>query len=425
MNTIRRIAYVAKMFPKVSETFIANELAEVLRRGIEVRVLSLLPATEELRHGIVSRAGLESRVCYDADRFRAQLAEFRPQLLHAHFATDATAAARELSAELGIPYCFTAHGYDVYRKPPADFGARARQAAALVTVSEANRTHIAERFGVPRERVHVVPCGVDTEFFSPGAERLDPPHIVCVARLVPVKNHLLLLEACARLRARGVAFRCVLVGEGRLRADIEAARSRLGLEDCVVLAGAAEQDQVRAWLRGAHVAVLSSTSEGMPVSLMEAAACGVPVVATAVGGVPELMEEGETGFVVPSGDAEALADRLQRLLGEPELRARMGRRARARALERFSVVGQVDRLTAIWQRAIAREGGMSREQGGAEALRLGTCAADAPHCAGSAVQLRRHGRFAGAPLGMRPAAIAAGRRRRSAKRNGDVTEAAA
>lgn len=351
MTTVRRIAYVAKMFPKISETFVANELAEVLRRGIEVRVLSLRPATEALRHGIVSRSGLDRRVYYDADRFSAELADFRPQLLHAHFATDATAVARDLSRKLGIPYCFTAHGYDVYRKPPADFGARALQAAAVVTVSDANRTHIAERFCVPRELIHVVPCGVNADWFSPGAGKLDPPHIVCVGRLVPVKNQMLLLEACALLRARGVAFRCVLVGEGRTRAELEAGRSRLGLEDFVVLTGAAEQEEVRAWLRSASVAVLTSISEGMPVSLMEAAACGVPVVATAVGGVPELVEEGESGFVVASGDAKAVADRLQRLIGAPELRARMGEHARARALERFSLARQVDRLTGIWQHA--------------------------------------------------------------------------
>lgn len=354
MKALQRLAYVVKMFPKLSETFIAEELAELVRRGIDVRILSLRPPEEDIRHGIVARAGLDRLVRYDAQGFAAEMTAFRPQLLHAHFATEATLIARDLSRALDIPYCFTAHGYDVYRKPPADFSERAHEAAGVVTVSQANRDHMKERFGVPPEHVEVIACGVDTERFSPGVVASAPPRIICVGRLVPVKNHLLLLEACARLRQRGVAFQCELVGEGRARRDIEAALARLRLADWVTLVGAAEQDEVRDRLRRAAVAVLASTSEGMPVCLMEAAACGVPVVATAVGGVPELVVEGQTGFLVPSGDAQALAQRLERLLSDPPLASRMRASARHTALRRFSVVHQVDRLVGVWQRAMTR-----------------------------------------------------------------------
>src|SRR5437867_744113 len=345
---MRRIAYVINVFPKLSETFIANEMAELRQRGVEVRILSLRQPSEQLRHEIVTEAGLGERVVYDPREFRAVLREFQPEVLHAHFATEPTAAARERAAELGVPFTFTAHGYDIYRKPPADFADRAAAAAAVVTVSDANARYIVKTFGVPAARLQVIPCGVDAERFSPHGERLEPPHVVCVARLRPVKNLGLLLEACAGLRARGVEFRCTVIGDGPCRDELEAMRARLGLARVVEFAGAAEQAEVLAWWQRATIAALTSTSEGMPVSLMEAAACGVPAVATAVGGIPELIEDGVTGFLIAPGDAGRLARALERLLHDPALVARLGVAARRRVEERFSLTGQVDRLLALW-----------------------------------------------------------------------------
>jgi colanic acid/amylovoran biosynthesis glycosyltransferase len=345
---LSRVAYVVNVFPKLSETFIAWELAELQRRGVEVRILSLRQPTEQLRQEIVTEASLGERVVYDPREFRAALREFQPELLHAHFATEPAAAARELAAELQVPFTFTAHGYDIYRKPPADFAHRAGAASAIITVSEANARYIVKTFGVPAAHIHVIPCGVDGERFSPRGERLEPPHVVCVARLKPVKNLGLLLEACAALQARGVEFRCVLVGEGPCRDDLEAMRARLGLGQVLELMGATKQDGVLAWWRRATIAALTSTSEGMPVCLMEAAACGVPAVATAVGGIPELIEDGVTGFLTAPGDAGRFAAALERLLRDPDLVARLGAAARRRAEERFSLTRQVDGLLALW-----------------------------------------------------------------------------
>src|SRR6185503_19517130 len=161
----RRIAYVLKIFPKLSETFIASELAELRRRGVELQILSLLPPREELRHEVIAGAGLDEIAHYDPSRFPELLKKFRPQLLHAHFATESTTAARELAAGLRVPYCFTAHGYDIHRKPPADFGERAASAGAVVTVSQANAEYIVRTFGVPGSRLRVIPCGVDLQQF--------------------------------------------------------------------------------------------------------------------------------------------------------------------------------------------------------------------------------------------------------------------
>src|SRR5438045_2807000 len=225
----QRIVYVLKVFPKISETFIAEELAELRRRGIELRILSLLPARTGLRHDIIASAGLEELTSYEPKDFSSIVQEFNPQLLHAHFATEATAMAIELATEHQLPFTFTAHGYDIHRKAPSDFSARAAAAKAVVTVSRANADYIGRTFGVPASHIRIIPCGVDTERFEPSrANDSTPgtPLIVCVARQVPVKNLGLLLDACSLLAKRGTNFHCVLVGDGPCRGELEEKRAR-------------------------------------------------------------------------------------------------------------------------------------------------------------------------------------------------------
>ena len=349
--TPRRIAYVLNIFPKLSETFIADELAELQRRGLELKILSLRPPRDEIRHPIISLAGLDKLVEYGLDQFSPAIEQFRPGLIHAHFAREATGKARELSMEHNVPFTFTAHGYDIYRKPPSDFQARALAASAVVTVSQANADYIHRTFDVPRSRLQVIPCGVDVNEFCPSPNDLvesGPPRIVCVARLVPVKNLGFLLEACAALRERELDFRCLILGEGPGRSELEAMRARLKLEDVVQMPGAANRDTVRECWRQAAIGVLTSENEGMPVSLMEAAACGVPVVATCVGGIPELVLDGVTGILTAPGDPVQFAQAVERLIVAPELRRELGINARAHAEKRFSIVRQADALLELW-----------------------------------------------------------------------------
>jgi glycosyltransferase involved in cell wall biosynthesis len=306
----------------------------------------LLPPRNEPRHNFIESTGLDRLTSYDVSEFGNIIREFQPNLIHAHFAKEATEKARELSLDFGVPYCFTAHGYDIHRKPPRDFYERAMGARAR---------YIHEVFRVPETHIHIVPCGVDTSYFSPAprSDASEPiPLIVCVARHVEVKNLALLLQACALIQRRGIAFRCVMAGDGPIREQLLKQRASLGLDDFVELPGAVEQAEVlKCWQR-ASVGVLTSDNEGMPVCLMEAAACGVPVVSTAVGGIPELVQDGVTGLLCSRGDAKEIADALELLLGDSELRHRMGAAARVRAEEHFSVVRQVDELQRIWARAL-------------------------------------------------------------------------
>lgn len=384
-----RIAYILRKFAKYSETFIGHEIAELIRRGHDVRIFTptLLadpPVQPVVRHNqllkrtvcfagtgqdspasVALSPALRARLWHLAAhpppgvtraaeldrlvRLTTGVRTFAPDHVHAHFATEATHYASVLKRILGVPFSLTAHGYDIYRKAPADFAARMADATDIVTVSEANRRAISSLHGVPEERIRVINCGVDLQAFRPGADP-DPELILAVARLVPVKRLDVLLDACARLRDRRVRFRCVLVGEGEDRPRLKARRRELRLENRVDLVGAASQEAVRDWLERAAVVALTSEMEGMPVSLMEAAACGRPVVAPAVGGIPEVVVDGVTGLLVGSGDGAAIADALELLLGRPDLRRAMGRAARERAEAHFSLESQVDQLLELWTR---------------------------------------------------------------------------
>jgi hypothetical protein len=163
----------------------------------------------------------------------------------------------------------------------------------------------------------------------------------------------MLLDVCAELLRRGIAFRCVMIGDGPLHEELKANRSQLRLDEVVEMPGAADQEEVLHWWQRANVGVLTSENEGMPVALMEAAACGVPVVATRVGGIPEVVEDGVTGILSPARDTSTFANALEKLLGDSALRTRMGAAARERAKEKFSVVKQVDSLIGLWGRVLS------------------------------------------------------------------------
>lgn len=351
---VTRIGYVINVFPKLSETFIAVEMAELRRRGVEVLAVSLRTPTETLRHPILESAGLLERTVYPPTDCLPALKAFHPDLLHAHFATEPTAAARDFSKALDVPFTFTAHGYDIHRKPPADFDRRAADASAVVTVSRANADYMHATFKISREKIHVIPCGVDTNLFKPLDHKssVEPPLIVCVARHVVVKNLGLLLHALRLLTDWKIPFRGVLIGDGPCHNELKQLARELGIENQVDFIGAATQDAVLPWLQRATIAVLSSQNEGMPVSLMEAAACGAPLVATAVGGIPELVRDGVTGFVA-APEPELFARALQRVLQNPNLARAMRTAARADAVARFSVQRQVDELLAMWENVCA------------------------------------------------------------------------
>ncbi|HXH06221.1 MAG TPA: glycosyltransferase [Vicinamibacterales bacterium] len=232
--------------------------------------------------------------------------------------------------------------------------ATAGWADALTTNSRRGREFWAARLGIPGERIAVVYNGVDTRAFRcPLRAATDVVRLGVLARLHRANGHETLLSALARLAARRAGWRCVIAGDGpeerRLR---ERAARDARLASCVEFAGHAA-DAPR-FLAGLDLYVHPCLVSGMPNAVLEAMATGLPVVATAVGGTPEAVVDGETGLLVPPRDPAALASALERLIADETLRRRMGAAGRARVEAHFSVERMVADTEALLDRVLAR-----------------------------------------------------------------------
>ena len=291
--------------------------------------------------------------------FAEQMERLGIDHIHAHFATHPALAALLIHRLTGVPYSFTAHGSDLHvdrRMLPE----KVAEASFVVAVSGYNRALILEECGQEHaDKVVVIHCGADPGLFaesngaatasesrassSSGDGEDDVLRIAYVASLEEVKGHRFLLHACRILLDRGVAVRCDLAGDGALRGTIENLVAELRLGEHVRLHGAVPRPQVRGILAQADVAVLASyptedgRREGIPVALMEAMMSGLPVVASGLSGIPELVEHGRTGYLVAPGDPWSLADRLEALSASPELRQRMGAAGRCKVATEFDL----------------------------------------------------------------------------------------
>ncbi|MEA3062175.1 MAG: colanic acid/amylovoran biosynthesis glycosyltransferase [Sphingomonadales bacterium] len=352
-----------------SETFVQAHAAGLRRyRAVVAGVEDKGNARAELRPSlIVEPEGARLKLFGSAPRLLARLREVRPALVHAHFATDGLLAL-PLAEALGVPLVTTLHGFDVTRSRAALLrsgrpgwmryawlGRRLRARGALfVGVSDAIRRRALAQ-GFPAERTVTLLNGVDLARFEAGTP--EPGLVLHVGRLVEKKGTALLLRAFAEVARRRPEARLVIVGDGPLRARLERQAG-----ERVTFAGALPPEEVarwmgRAWLLAApSVTAADGDSEGLPTVVCEAAAASLPVVASDHSGLPEAVVDGETGFIVPEGDAVALAERLETLLESPDLRARMAGTARRMAEERFDSVLQIAALEALYDRVTGRCG---------------------------------------------------------------------
>jgi colanic acid/amylovoran biosynthesis glycosyltransferase len=294
-----------------------------------------------------------------------RLRMLRPQLVHAHFATDGLLAL-PLARALDVPLVTTLHGYDVARSRRhmlrsgrlswmryALLQRRLMEGAALfLAVSDAvRRAAIARGYPEARTRTHYL--GVDLQRFMPG-EAPEPGLVLHVGRLVEKKGTAVLLDALALVRQSRGDAQLLVIGDGPERPRLERRTATLGLGDAVRFAGALPPDDVAAWMRRAWLLAAPSVTardgdaEGLPTVLMEAAASALPTVGSDHSGIPEAIVDGESGYVVPERDVPALASRLTALLGNADLRGRMGAAARRLAEERFDATRQTERLEAIY-----------------------------------------------------------------------------
>jgi glycosyltransferase involved in cell wall biosynthesis len=406
-----RIAYVVKMFPRLSETFVLNELIELERRGFALTVYSLKAPAPGPRHPDVAR--LAARVVVLPERPVAWLGRGLPAALilaarhpgrvgallryvasrrthqawkrffqaavlvrdlaprpvehvHAHFASAPSRVAMFAARLAGLPFSFTAHAKDIFHADTDEDLLRAKMRAArfVVTVSDFNRAHLVGLLGGDdRAAVRRLYNGVDLDRFAPGVCPLErePATVLAVGRLVEKKGFADLLEAWPAVRARVPAARLVIVGDGPQREELARRARDLGVADAVTWAGSLPQDAVRAHLAAATLFVLpcrvarDGNRDGLPTVLLEALASGVPCVTTTVTGNPEIVRDGVEGRLVPPGDPPALADALAGLLLDPDTRARMAGAARASAIERFDLRRNVATLAGWFARVPVAE----------------------------------------------------------------------
>ncbi len=361
----RRLLYVLDRFPSDTLNFVYNEIRALEAEGFDIDIVSLmppisvpeeardfLPRTSTLRPLSVGKIlaaflyylfrrplallGLLIRVPLDNDSPRkaakslahlvvavafAHRVRDRREHIHAHFAFKACLAALCASRLNGNRYSFTAHGSaTVYPPSRYSLAMKLRGAAFVVAVSDYNARVIRELCPeLPEDRIIVNRTGIRLAEFPLAEQRPrgeGPPRILCVASLYAIKNHETLIRACALLAERGQEFRLELVGkdEGGRRKLLERLAAEGGIADRVIFHGVVDHAEIAGILAGAAVCVLSSHSEGIPVSLMEAMALGTPVLGPRVTGLPELIKEGETGRLAdpsrPEEFARVLADSL-------------------------------------------------------------------------------------------------------------------
>lgn len=400
-----KIGYLASHYPAVSHRFLLREVQALRRRGVEVETFSIHRAPDlelltdsdrdeargtyavwpprrlDLLRAHVSGLLQDPGRYLDTLRFAVRRANpgLRGRLsgvfhfaesiaiwdaarrrdvhhIHASFADSASDAAL-----LAIRFGGEAWSFSLAIHGPVEFedlgrnrlAEKVRAARFTVAISDFGRSQLMAL--APQERwrlIHVVHCGIDpAEYAVDTAKRSDggqgDPQIICVGRLVQRKGQSLLIAACSALRERGVPVRLTLVGDGPAREPLEAQARELGLGNSVRFTGAVGHDAIGPMLRAADIFCLPSFSEGVPVVLMEAMAHSVPVVTTQIMGIPELVENGESGLLVPPGRVDVLGDALARLIGDAELRERLGARGRERVLAEFDVNKSAGQLQAL------------------------------------------------------------------------------
>lgn len=273
--------------------------------------------------------------------------------VHAHFGTNSATVALLLRALGGPSYSFTCHGPEEFDMPIAlSLGEKIRRSAFCVAISSFGRSQLYRWIGNEHwHKIQIVRCGVDASFL--GAEPAPLPtsrRLLNIGRLSEQKGQLLLVQACALLKQRGVDFQLDIIGDGELRAPIEALVREHDLARNVHLLGFKSGSDVRTALDGSRALVLPSFAEGLPVVIMEALSRHRPVIATAVAGIPDLVTPNETGWLIPAGDVEAIADAMQQALdADDETIRRMGANGATRVAMNHDATKEAARLGELFR----------------------------------------------------------------------------
>lgn len=390
-----KLAYVLNTYPQPSQTFIRRELRALERADVQVQRIAMrrsaMPLVdaqdkeEEKATQYVLDAGaprlvfamakvavtkpaacVRALICAWRMGRRSRLGPLRHLIylaeacvvlrlcrgldhVHAHFGTNAAEVAL-LTRLLGGPgYSFTVHGPEEFDDPVGlSLDTKIAHAKFVVAISQFGRSQLFRWAGFAHwPKIKVVHCGIEPGAFAdPVPLPQGPPRLVSIGRFAEQKGQMILIEALAACKNNDI--RLVLVGDGDMRPALEHAISHHGLQERVTLTGWLSEHGVRAELAAAHAMALPSFAEGLPMVIMEAMAAARPVLSTMIAGAPELVQQGQTGWLVPAGDVQALADAMDACAGTDHATlVQMGQAGRDRVLERHDIDDQAARLLAL------------------------------------------------------------------------------
>ncbi|HEY3396309.1 MAG TPA: glycosyltransferase [Armatimonadota bacterium] len=398
-----KIAYLVGVFPTTRETFVSDEIIDLRRRGVDVEVFSWSLPGGEIVHPEVRDSGILDRVFYFRYRYlprvlltgtfwrtlavvtwgrhRRTFPGLRTKLtaaylaalikqrghrhLHIHFIRG---LGRHVAAGAGLPYSFTAHCFEQDALSPEaqrEYAEELERAPLAVAASEFVQRGMQGLVGpAHRDKIRLVRCGIAPDKFSAAEPGERPYDVICVAGFGPTKGIEYLIRAAALLRRDRPGVRIISVGGPapfhREFADwLQGEPARAAAGEAFEFIGPCDHATVQTLLRSAKVFALpcvvteEGRMDGLPVALMEAAAAGLPLVSTAVAGIPELVVDGVTGLLVPQRDPEALAAAIARLLEDEDLRARLGQAARRRVEEEFTRELNGQRLAEAFAAVVA------------------------------------------------------------------------
>ena len=392
---MNKFAYLFERFPSFGQTFCYREVAELAQLGITPPIFSIrnprdeppqdwdnrivkrvhyLPGEKELLDNVRSasrRQKLTPEIVsaldewgrrtdflrlYQAVYVGLRMQEMRIGHVHAHFTGLAARTAFWIHKFFPITFSFTAHANDIFAPRNFEIGLDklVDTARVIVTVSDYAKKFLQERFPERADRIRRIYNGLNLAEFGRADFSSTPPLILAVGRLIAKKGFADLVRACGLILERGKSFRCEITGEGPLENELRGQIERLDLQNFVALSGAKPQREVRQRLAAANIFVLPSVvdpeggMDNLPTVIMEAMATGLPVVSTAIGGIPEMVVENETGFLLEPGDAVGLTNAIETSISNLSLAQKLGRAGHERAEKLFSIEKNVRELYALF-----------------------------------------------------------------------------
>ena len=396
-----KIAYLVNQYPKVSHSFIRREILALEACGITVSRYSIRSCAAELvdaadlqelektrfilgngastllqglmrvavtrpvrflqalklswQIGRKSEQGILYHLAYLAEAcvLLGWFSEADISHVHAHLGTNSTTVAMLCQVLGGPSYSFTAHGPEEFDKVAViALREKIARAAFVVAISSFGKSQLYRWCGTEKwSKIQVVHCGVDQTFLTQKLTAIpDQPQLVCVGRLCEDKGQLLLVQAAKQLVSEGLKFKLVLVGDGPLRPTLEAHIASAGLQDCIEITGWASSGEVQQQLLNSRAMVLPSFAEGLPVVIMEALALGRPVISTTIAGIPELVQTGVTGWLIPPGSIEELVIAMRKALQAPIAQLeQMGRAGADRVAQKHNAAIEAHKLIHLFR----------------------------------------------------------------------------